>query len=273
MTNWNGWKITDEQCKQIQNGNAEARNTFYFDNLERIRKMAYCYAQKTPRCKGLEEDLIQGVYVDLTVFMQECGTPVTDGKTLSYFVYSSFRFAPYGGLAYLFENNPKLLSGGGLNMYGAPSDMLSFDKPFGAMSGAKRRQDDNNARTLGEVVPAPEVLDKIDLTEELKTLVSDLLSPRENEYFVHFIEGYGNAEISRRMGYNTEANNADRVKQKLRNNSVLILSRLSALGVNVDSYKGKTPYNPKTERNYKLSPEQRARGAESMRKQRARKKV
>ena len=269
MTNWNGWKITDEQAHEIKNGDIEARNAFYFDNLDRIRAMAYRYAQKNPHCKGLEEDMINGIYVDLSVFKQENGTPVTDGISLSRFVYSSFRFTPYGGLAYLFDNNPKLLSGGGLTTYCA--DTLSLEKPFGV--GDNRHQDDNNARTLGEVVPAPEMLNKIDLTEELKTLVSDLLSPRENEYFTHFIEGYGNAEISRRMGYKTEANNADRVRQKLRNNYAVILARLSALGVNVDEYKNKTPYCPKTERIYKLSTKQRERARESMRRQREKKKA
>lgn len=266
--NWRGWVITDEQAEEIRNGDINARNRFYFDNLERIRKMAYNYAKRNPRCKGLEEDMINGVYVDMSFWAQENGKPVSDGLTLSGFVYSSFRFTPYGGLLYLSENNPKMLCGGVLSVY-AP-DTLSLDSPLGV--GDNRHQDDNNAHTLGDIIPAPENPFNGDLTDNLKELVSDMLSPRENEFFGHFIEGYGNAEISRRMGYGTEANNADKVKRKLRLNSGLILSRLSALGVDVDYYDGKTPYNPKTERTYKGTPAQRARGAESMRRQRARKR-
>lgn len=268
-TDWHGWKITDEQATAIRNGDLNARNTFFFDNLDRIRSMAYNYGKRNSRCFGLVDDMINTVWVDLTVFKQSNGKPVIDGKSLSGFVYSSFRFCPMGGLDYLFENNPKVL--GDIATYGEPVEMFSFDTPATAVFG--RNADEVNG-TLADIIPAPVGVYYVgDLTEKLKNVVADFLTPRENEYFKWFIEGYGNAEISHRMGYRGESNNGPRVKEKLRNNAQIILSRLSALGVNVDGYKGKTPYNPKTERTYKLSPEQRAKYAENMRRQRAKKKA
>lgn len=273
MTDWRGWLITDEQAELIRGGDIPARNAFYFDNLARIKGMAYNYAYKTPRCRGYGVDMVSCLYVDLGYFRQDNGKPVVDGLSLSRFVVASFRYCLYGGLLYLSENNPKLLSGGGLAVYAA--DCLSLDKPFGGMQNAKRHQDDKNACTLGEVVPAPDMLEGlgfVDHTDDLKAVVADLLSPRENVYFGLFIEGYGNAEISRRLGYKG-SNCAPRVREKLRKNCSLILSRLAALGVSVDGYENKAPYNPKTDKVYKLSPERRARAAELKRIREAKKRA
>ena len=74
------------------------------------------------------------------------------------------------------------------------------------------------------------------------------------------------------MGYKSEINNGVKVFEKLRAHSSEILARLAALGVNIHGYKNKTPYNPKTERRYKLAPEVRAYWAQKARERRARKK-
>lgn len=272
VIDWRGWLIDDLQADLIRRGDIPARNRFYFDNYKRIKGMAYNYAYNTPRCRGFGADMVSCLYVDLGYFKQANGVLVVDGLTLSRFVIDSFRFCPFGGLLYLAENNAKMLAGGGLAVYSA--DCLSLERPFGRGDG--RHQDDNNARTLGEIIPAPDMFDRLevgDLTDELKAAVFDLLTSRENEYFGHFIEGYCNSEISRRMGYKTEANNADRVRKKLRKNAAVILARLAALGVVIDYYQDKTPYNPKKERTYKLSPEKRAYYRENMRKQRERKRA
>ena len=270
---WRGWVITDEQAERIREGDISARNAFYFDNLERIRKMAWRYTEKHPRLHGWVDDMVSGVYVDLGFFKQENGKPVVDGCTLSCFVYCSFRFCPYGGLLYLSENDPKMLSGGGLAVYSA--DCVSFDSPVGSMHNAARHHDDASAQTLGDIVPAPDLfrnIDFTDLTDDLKAVVADCLSKRQAEYFGYFIEGYGNAEISRRMGYSGESNCAADMRNKLRKNYAVILPRLSALGIDITPYTGLTPYNPKAERVYKLSPEVRAYWAQKARERRARKR-
>lgn len=272
VTDWRGWLITDTQADLIRRGDIPARNNFYFDNYNRIKGMAFNYAYKNPRCCGMAWDMVSCLYVDFGYFKQANGLPVVDGLSLSRFVIDSFRFCPFGGLLYLAENNAKMLAGGGLAVYSA--DCLSLERPFGRGDG--RHQDDKNARTLSDIIPAPDMFDCleiVDLTDELKTAVADLLTPRGNEYFGYFIEGYANAEISRRMGYKTEANNADRVREKLRENAAVILARLAALGVVIDYYQDKTPYDPKKERTYKISPEKRAYYRENMRKQRERKRA
>ena len=268
FTDWHGWEITDEQAKEIREGNAEARARFYTANLVRIRKMAYGYTHKHPRERSFVEDMIQGVFIDLTVFESKYHCPVTDGVSLSQFIYRSFAYAKYGGLAYLSKYNPKKLGDTSFKIYFA--DTLSLEKPFG--KGDKRRQDDENARTLADVIPAPDAFGIVDYTDDLKRLVSDFLNPREREYFDLFADGYGNKVISEKMGYKSESNNGVKVFEKLRAHSSEILARLAALGVNIDGYKNKTPYNPKTERRYKLAPEVRAYWAQKARERRARKK-
>lgn len=272
MIDWRGWNITFETVSQISNGDINARNRFYFDNLERIRKMAYGYARKNSHCKGLEDDMINGVWVDLGYFKQDNGVSVTDGISLSRFVYSSFRFCPFGGLLYCSENNPKLLSGGGLAVY-AP-EVLSFDKPFGV--GDNRHQDEENARTLGEIIPAPEMTLTTYNTDELKALCSDLLPPRCREYFAYFMDGYSPSVIGSKMGFNGTAYGAcgNRMRKVLQSKYKLVLARLSALGVDVKYYLRLNPADSlKSERKYKLTDEQRARARKSMRRYRERKKA
>ncbi len=272
LIDWRGWNITAETAENIRNGDINARNRFYFDNLERIRKMAYNYARKNARCKGLENDLINGVWVDLGYFKQDNGTPVKDGLTLSRFVYSSFRFAPFGGLLYCSENNPKLLAGGGLVIY-APA-VLSLDKPLSV--GSNRHQDDINARTLGEIIPASEMTLTADNSDELKALCADLLPPRCREYFSYFIDGFAPSIIGFKMGIKGDSYGVyfTRIKKALRSKYKLILDRLNAIGVDVEYFARLNPADSSEgERKYKLTDEQRARARESMRRQRERKKA
>lgn len=245
MTNWNGWKITDEQADKIRNGEQAARDTFYFDNLDRIRAMAFNYAKRNPHCNGLADDMAQNVYLDLLYFKQENGVSVTDGKTLSRFIYSSFRFTPHGGLLYLSKNNPKLLAGGGLKTY-AP-DFLSLDKPFGRCNNAERHQDDNNARTLADIIPAPDTLGAVDYTDDLKEVCAAYLSPRLREYLGYFMDGFAPSVIGQKMGCKGDNYGAykSRMCENLRKHAAEILPRLDALGVNVDYY-AKAPQNPDT---------------------------
>lgn len=269
MTNWRGWTITDEQAEQIRNGDKVARDKFYFDNLPRIRKMAFSYAKKNPRCSGFVNDMIQGLYVDLADFRQDNGRVVVDGKTLSGFVYSSFRNAPYGGLLYLRKNNPKILSGRATYTC-LP---LSLDAPIGGAGRSSRYQDDDDVHTLADILPAPDdsLFGAVDLTDDLKELCAPLLSARLFEAFGWFIEGYGGAEIAHKMGCRQV--NIDSMKRQLRAHVSEILSGLDALGVPVEHLNGVSPYDAKSDRTYKMSAEQRARHAESMRRQRARKRT
>lgn len=273
---WRGWKITDEQAEAIRSGDIEARNRFYFDNLDRIRSMAYNYVKKHAFLRGWENDLIQGVYTDLEIFQSAYNTPVKDGGQLSLFVYWSFSLTPHGGLLYLYENNPKVLCNP--RLYAA--NVLSLDKPFG--KGDNRHQDDDNARSLGEVVPEAvsietEIEEKIapDLTEACKNIVSEFLTPRLQEYFGYYIDGYATSIIGEKMGVNSDGigSYGTNMRKKLKQNQTLILERLLDVGVDVFRYLDNPEYQKPTEKTYKLSPEKRARAAASRRRYLARKKA
>lgn len=229
-TNWNGWKITDEQAELIRNCDLDARNRFWFDNLDRLRAMAYNYGRRNPRCYGMVDDMVNCVWVDLSIFTDEHKRAVDNGVRLSNFVYASFRFCPMGGLAYLFENNPKMLCD--FNTYAPPSDILSFNVPASAVFG--RNADEVNG-TLGDIIPAPVGVDYVDDTEDIKALVADLLSPREREYFSLYMDGFPPSIIGERMGLdgNDYGSYGCRMRSKLRKNSAVILARLVANGYNV----------------------------------------
>lgn len=269
MNKWRNWKITDEQAEQIRNGEIEAVNRFYFDNLKRIRQMACNYSMRNPKCRGFVQDMLQTLYIDLTYFKTDTGIPVTDGITLSCFVYASFRISPFGGLLYCSEYNKKMLSGGALRVY--DDDVLSLDKPFGNNNNGKRHQDDGNERTLGDVVPSYSPICDEDHTEDCKAIVWEFLSPRQKEYFALFIEGYGYTALCEKIG--NYGSTRDDCNKKLRNNKDIILKRLDELGINIEQYRNMLPYNPKTDRVYKLSPEKRARAAELKRLRTAKQKA
>ena len=275
-TDWRGWKITDEQCAAICNGDVDARNRFYIDNLEIIQRMAYCAIQRDKHPAVTADDLVQGVYVDMDYFCNGVNCPVTDYVSLIGFIHWSFHLAPYGGLAYCREHNPKITCRRG-NYYDrtyTDNNLLRLDA---TVDGSNKHLQNDSESTYGEYIPDPRAElafeNTTDYTNDCKIIVADFLSPREREYFDLFMDGYGNSVISERMGYKGECNNGARVRDKLRKNYVPILDVLAYMGVDVDEYKGKTPYNPKTECTYKLTSEQRARAAESMRRQRAAKKA
>ena len=271
MTDWRGWKITDEQAELIRQGDKDARDKFYFDNLKRIRKMAFKYAERNPRCNNFAEDMIQGVYVDLVYFKAENGVPVTDGITLTRFVYSSFRFTPFGGLLYCSENNPKLLSGGGLRVY-APS-VISFE------SALSKDDKDGKMLLLGDIIPAPDMFEKFDeqsiKIDRLVELCSPFLTPRNQEVIRYYLDGYSDTIAADKLNItaNCFSTRKNRVFDTLRKHAAEILDVLEKLGLVVAFYRGITPYNPKTDRVYKLSAEKRAAAAKCRRERLACKKA
>lgn len=198
MADWKFWKITDEQANAIKKGDMNAINTFYANNYEQFRKMAFNYAE-AHRIKTVSvSDLLSSLYVDLTVFRRSYSCPIKNGRDLSFFVYYSFRWCGYGGLAYLFKNNPKLLCGG--RFYFPELGTRSLDEPFGGAHGRGMNPDE---RTLADIIPARFSLDDMidtDQTEEYKAVVADYLSPRSFEYFCYYIDGYNPKEICERMG-------------------------------------------------------------------------
>ena len=193
---WRGWKTSAEQCEQIRNGDIQARNKWFADNFERISKMACNYTKKYQAYYGLANDMINGVYVDCDCFKLSEQTPVCSGKTMSQFVYKSFAFSRFGGYAYVYEHNRKMLSGDYKMPYACT---VSLDAP---MHG-KRGKRDNDGVTLGELLPGFEAeADTPDNTEIYITEVCKLLKqyPKMLTFYELYMRGFDNAEIAEAMG-------------------------------------------------------------------------
>lgn len=273
-TNWNGWKITDELAERINNGDIDACNDFYFDNLLRLRKMACNYVTHNPRFSGMLEDMVQQVYVDMSVWNYACGYPIVGGGVLSRRVYMSFLYCARGGFAYVVRDNLKLKD---IKSY-SPVSVCSLDSSLSVGSG--RRQDEGNKQTLADIVPAPVNTDILndfapDLSEKICAIVRDYLSPQEFKFYSYLLEGYAPSVACERLGVKQWGAISKRGRAKLIKNYSAIVDSLLILGFDVPDFAFAVPdgfddavafLSPRT-------PEQKARANENARKLRARRKA
>lgn len=250
MTNWGDWKITDEQAQAIYNGDKTARDKFYFDNLDKIRAMAHTHCSRSSSCRGWFEDMVNGVYVDLTIFESGINQPVNNVWRLHKFIYASFKACPRGGLAYLYEHNRKLLSG--RKEYRVSTDILPLDAPI-SYSSALHNHDGGHSATIAEIIPTPHSLSE-KRYDIIKQIVYRRLSPRASAYVGLLIDGYGAMAIKAlTVGNRTTLST---VKKELITHYKTILDDLTAIGLNVEYYYKIDP-NEKAEKHYKQTPEER----------------
>ncbi len=98
-----GWNTTPEEIARINAGDREAVNRFYFDerNYEHIKFCGFSFFRKEQRFKSIIniDDLMQQVYVDLASGMIKLRA---FDRGISGAIYTSFRFAPVGGLDEVF---------------------------------------------------------------------------------------------------------------------------------------------------------------------------
>lgn len=200
---WRGWKITAEQAKAITNGDDNARNAFYFDNLDRIRKMArgYIYRRKfTPNGGEFTfDDCVNGLYLDIPLF------DFQDGVSVSRSVYRSFSYSIYGGWLYVSENNRKLFD----RVYQGER-LYILDQPAQYKSRSGDSTDDG-APLIDKITSAPspenEVINGNGLTvETLETVAGKYLSKQENALFVDLLNGYEKHHICDRLALKTYRN-------------------------------------------------------------------
>lgn len=232
---WNGWKITAEQAKAIKDGDIEARNRFYIDNLPRIQKMARNYQYRNPRCKGLYPDMVQGVYIDLPLF------DFVSGAAISVCLYRSFSFCPLGGYLYVKKYNSKLLY---KEIY-LPAKVLSLDKPVNVQS---RSGDDISEKIsfvdsiLSSPSPEDDIINDEEITPEmLGNIVFPYLSKQEKEVFLRLMDGYKFADISEYIGVKNIGQQYTRICNKLRINYLAVLEALEAMGVVIPTYAKEKP--------------------------------
>ena len=192
----NEFKFNTEQLCEIYYGNIDARNTFYFDNLDLITRMAYAFDRAHPHATVTAQDLIQGAYVDMDYFCYGVGKRVTDTATIIGFLHWSFYLAPYGGLAYCRANNRKIT-----DVYG------NFTNEFMDNSIVRLDaivDDGANGRTYYEVIAdeleVSPLDDTTDYTEQYVNTFGKYLTPKQREVFALVMDGYGPTEIARKLG-------------------------------------------------------------------------
>lgn len=91
------WNTTAEEIAQINAGEREALDKFYFNNLRRIMSSAMIYIRNNWYVKAVAnyEDLMQQVYCDLRLGLIRL-RPFD--RAISKAIFHSFRYAPVGGL-------------------------------------------------------------------------------------------------------------------------------------------------------------------------------
>lgn len=232
-TDWRGWKITAEQIKAITNGDKNARNAFYFDNLDRIRKMARNYVSKRHISNtGREydvDDCINGLYLDLPLFNFK------DGRAISWSVRNSFYLSIYGGWLYVVENNGKLLNG---EYRGERLYILDSPARVNTRSGDSK---DTGEYLIDSIASTPspenEIIDGDSIpAEKVVEIAREYLSPRESEIFSLMLDGYSVYAIPEILGLKNITKQYARIKARLRVNYESVITSLEDLGAVIPQY-------------------------------------
>lgn len=278
---WRGWKITAKQVTAIKNGDIEARNRFYIDNLSRIQSMARNYVRKRHMASvGREydvDDCVNCVYLDLPLFNFE------NGKTLSHSLINSFCMSIYGGLWYVTENDSKLFNGEyrGERLY-------ILDRPLNVKARTGETSE-TGALYIDSVAstPSPEsdlIGAEIVSSEKVVEITSKYLSPKENEIFSLLLDGYSVYAIPELLGLKNVTKQYARIKARLCTNYEPILKAIEKLGAELPQYAQERPerfaYSYDFLNKHKkrcaysnLTPEQKAKAVERKRLWRERKRA
>lgn len=224
---WRGWKITEQQINLIKSGDISARDTFYFDNYERIKKMAKHYVYK----RNLSafgraydyEDCVSGVYLDISMFSFE------SGRNISLNIINSFFYSIYGGWLYVAEQCSKLRCAGYRG-----EQLCLLDSPIRSDLDYEKMFIDFYASS-----PSPEelLIDSENIgTCNLIEITRNFLSPRENEILSLFLDGYSVYAIPEVLGLKNVTRQYARIKERLRANFKDVLIALEKLGLIIPSF-------------------------------------
>ena len=263
------FKFTTEQLRQIYEGDIDARNTFYFDNLDIITRMAYSAMQRERHPVVTVDDLIQGVYADMDYFCEGVDKPVTDEHGIIFFLRWSFHLAPYGGLAYCREHNPKItakITYSGVSFFDTTytdKDCLQLDCTIDGDEGGK---------TYGEIIPdtRAELTEHEDYTDEFIKVFGEYLTPKMREVFALAMYGYDGTRISEMLGLNraTTYTRMNRLCDAFAKHLDDVVKTLAYYGIYAEGIAERAP-----KRFYKTSEKQRARQAKCRRLKRERRRA
>ncbi len=259
------FKYTDEQLQAIYDGDIDARNTFYFDNLAIIKNMAYCAIQKERYPTVTVDDLVQGAYVDMDYFCCGVNRPVTNANEIAYFLRWSFHLEPYGGLAYCRKNNPKLTCVRSYDTTYTDNNLLRLD----AIT-ADRDNESTSDRNMYIADPRDYFSDEIDYTAEYVKVFGQYLTPKQRDTFALIVDGYTDTQIAKQLGITQAAASTRkaRIRIAFSKHYADIVKILADYDISVENIVYRTP-----KRFYKTTEKERQRMAEYYRRKQERKRA
>lgn len=264
------WQYTQEQAKAIKNGDIEARNAFYMENLNRIQIMARAYVS-CGRAKGLRqvctaEELTQQVYLDLPLFNYD--SPQTISFSLK---RRSFFLCKYGGWSYFVENG---------------RSATDYPRYMGgeSMSIEERANEDGNSRPLLDLlISLPSAAEEYEKREKetqdysatLQAVFEKYLAKRQADFLVLWCEGYSDTDAASKIGTKIQNVHKKKAFDRLRVNYADIVDTLCAAGC--ESAYGYITLTPalleQSRQALTATPEQKAKAAARMREKRAKQKA
>lgn len=274
------FKFTPEQLKAIYDGDIDARNAFFFDNLDIITRMAQCAYDREKHATVTVEDLIQGAYVDMDYFRRGVNNPVVDEVGIRGFLRWSFHLAPYGGLAHCREYNPKITSKCAFfdpqycdnNFVRLDALMRENSEKRGTVAFEEYLYTDDGDDDFAElgVIDGDDNEQSEDYTAEYVEVFGEYLTPKMRDVFALTMDGYDVTHIAEKLGLKLGATTTRqvRIREAFGKHLDEVVKDLAERGINADGIVDRQP-----KRFYKMSEEQRAYHRENARKNRARRRA
>lgn len=229
LQNWKGFDITESIRQGLIAKDKTAIDTFYINNYDKFRAMAFTYLRSHKNCISTLDDLVDQLYLDL---------PYLNYSSCNYFVYRvyehSFRHCSHGGYAYLVETNSKYKDCSYSNIYS-----MCFDRPV----------DGDSNTTVGEMfcsrmqascVEYANAIAEEKFINKLLDFLKSILNSKELRYIKMYLEGYSPEYARREVGYTCSHSICD-IYIKLRLNYDKILNFLDNNGIDISYYKSLVP--------------------------------
>lgn len=273
------FKFTPEQLKAIYDGDIDARNTFYFDNLDIITRMAQVAYDREKHATVTVEDLIQGAYIDMDYFRHSVNGPVTNEIEIAGFLRWSFHLAPYGGLAHCRKYNPKITSkcvffdptycdNNFVRLDALMRDNSERTGDATVIEYANTDDGDDDFAELGIIDGDNEHSE--DYTAEYVEAFSKYLTPKMRDVFALTMDGYTATQIAEKLGIKlvATATRQARIREAFGKYLDEVVKDLAERGIDADGIADRQP-----KRFYKTSEKQRETMRRYLERKRERKRA
>ena len=187
---WGNFNITDEQAERINNGDIDEFNLFFFNNYNYIQKRCKMLLLK----KGKISDFVcavNSVYLDLRMLK------LKSASQLECDISRSCSYYNYGGYYLTRHDSPQFINN---------IKLLNIDDGF-SLDCQRDEEDDKTEYYIidreGETCPSP--FEEMEIEAELKKannvakiceILSQFLSPKENEILPYYLNGQSSSIIA-----------------------------------------------------------------------------